>query len=511
MVCIDDSAMNRCLSVFIFPVTLMAIFVFCAFYQTPFAYAQSGQTLLASRFTEDFAVGNSTAFTASGSAFINQGDGLVVNEPGKNLALNPDFENGSGSWGILGNATMGQYSIGGFDGDISLQVSTVLQGDGIVLELPADGSSITGRTAYTFSFYARSASAESANQILLSLGTDTSGTEISAPVTLGPSWQRYSIMIWLESDYASMTAKMYSSGELPASFLVDDAQIENRSYLTPYFDGDSSGSSWAGTPHSSASIRNGGFVRLENSQIGLDASRPFWFAIDTTIGFNRYELMGSDPTGSKDFVNMGRPREDARGMLRSDQVILDYYSPEKRITIDFNDTASISFITPDFHTGDTIRLMGVFNPEHGIELWAKVGDNPVFHGTDTSEPARNPATDSSDWLISVSDSLAWLSFGNYQDNSTHRDFIIMQDQLGEEVALAYMDDPRAVLSDSLKCGADGPSLSLAVSGARWASYADYQLRRLKVDYIMTNAGVGYSVLKPAAASSATARSMRPRL
>jgi hypothetical protein len=343
-----------------------------------------------------------------------------------------------------------------------------------------------------FSVYLRSESGETGD-VWIALQGDASGFASAGPLTVTEEWQRYSVAKETTTVDTAVSAFIYpSTGRAAASILVDAAQLEHKAWLTPYFDGDQTGSTWDGDSHNSATTREAGQVTIDGEQVGLDLSRSWWFAIDVTLTFDRDDLFGSFPIGTKDFLNMGKPKGDGYGMVGDEGIVLDYYSESKNLKFyKLSERGNVYYPMPDFQSGDEMRVVCSWDPAVGMQMWVKVADNPLFHARNNSVKAKSASVIPPLWLLSVSGGYSWSSHGEYQSNSLHRNLVIMQGTVDDAMAAAYISDPAGFLAD---CG-ERPALSSRIGNAYWASMADYQSRLLSVDYKVRNlaSGMAYDV------------------
>lgn len=428
-------------------------------------------------------------FTTSGSAYILAGQGLQVNESGTNLLMNPGLESGVDAWAGTGSSLISPHQGVALTGSDSLRIAYAPTGSGAVTGLSTGGVSqadiIPGKS-YTFSVHLKSGSG-TVDEIMLMLSGDISEPSFSGPIQATTEWQRFSVTTSLGPDDSGLEASISSSGRgAAADIYIDAAQLEMKNRLTPYFDGDSTGARWEGMPARSRSLREGGNALL-NTESGMDFNQPFWFAMETTLGFNRSDAIGSFPIGSKDFLNIGKPKGDGTGMLNNMGVVLDYYSVNKVLNFcKLGSRGTVSYTTPAFFTGDEMLVVGSYQPETGMDMWVRIGDNPVVHRFDHSAAGKLPTNMSPDFDLWISDSGAWDAYGDYHSNSLHRNFIVMQGYMSPDMGSDYLNDPEGFLQ---ACNSR-PLLSLTTSGARWESFADYQSRLLSVDYEISIGNTG---------------------
>lgn len=450
------------------------------------ALAASGELLLEAGLLVGLVTDSGILFETSGSAYIEPGSGLRINESGRNLITNPSFETGSEGWSGVGGAALSN-STEAWAGSASLLLESAAFADGVMVSSAEGGIDFIegGNATTTFSIYLRSATGKPGD-VWIAIEGDRSGVTTSGPFTVTGNWRRFTAVKQVASDEIVITARIYPAADNPAMAIhLDAAQLEKKSWLTPYFDGDQTGSAWNGAPHGSTSTRAPGSATIDGEQFALDFTEPWWFAIDVTLGFDHADRFGSYPVGTKDFLNLGTPVAGGIGMEGNEGVILDYYSVSKNLSFyKLNGRGAVRYPTPDFRTGDTMRVVCSWKPGGGMEMWVRIGENPVFHASDVSAAARSAADIAPGWLLSVSDSGCWSSYGDYQSNSLHRNLVVKQGTVDAAMALAYLDDPAGFLDG---CG-EKPSLSLRMEGAYWASLADYQSRLLSVDYELASQG-----------------------
>lgn len=452
---------------------------------TSIVLAAGEDLLLEAELVADAGTTSGLSFDLSGSAFIVPQQGMQVNETGQNLVTNPSLEGGDSGWRVLGG---GQASVTGVDqhaGSSSLQVTGSAFADGIKADVATGGLAAVDSGAVMFSAYLKSAAGE-VHDVWIAIAGDASGMTGAGPFTLDEEWRRFSVKADVAPDDSNVAVFVYpSTGGAAATVLVDAIQLETKGYLTPYFDGDQTGSAWDGDAHASTSHRAPGIVTLAGSEVGLDFTRPWWFALDVTLGFDRDDLFGSFPIGTKDFLNMGAPLANGTGMVGNEGVILDYYSVSKNLKFyKIGNRGAVHYPMPDFQPGDLMRVVCAWDPATGMELWTQVGGNAVFHASDTSAAARSASAIGPDWLLSVSDSGCWYAYGDYQSNSLHRNLVVRQGVIDDGMARSYLAEPAAFLED---CGRK-PHLILKQRRTYWASAQDYQDRLLSVDYEMINRG-----------------------
>lgn len=429
-----------------------------------------------------------SSFELSGSAKVIPGDGLVINESGVNLITNPSFETGHAGWWTDSGAAISRVTSGSVFGYSYGILSTSAPSASLATEIGStEGSLDPG--PYTFSIFARTAE-EQPQSFRLQLISD-SGNESVGEFFADGDWRRYSVSIDTDSSSTKLAAIITpatAGGNM--SLQLDAAQLESKGYLTPYFDGDQDGCHWEGKAGASRSIRYGGKAVLDNGMVDMDPSQPFWFAIDVKLGFNRSDLFGQFPIGTKDFFNLGRPVGDGYGMDGNEGVILDYFSVTKNLDFyKLGGKGIIRYPMPPFESGDRMVVVCSYDDSRGMELWARVGSHSPGYMMVTSDEAKMPADIGDDFTISVSDSGAWSGYGDYHSNSSHRNLVLSQGSVATETAQAYLEDPdgfvAALAGPGATCGIK-PDLGISASDAYWADMAEYSAGLLSVDYSLSN-------------------------
>ncbi|MDO8736663.1 MAG: carbohydrate binding domain-containing protein [Thermoleophilia bacterium] len=446
------------------------------------AQSESGTPRIVATLVQKLTGESGHEFTTEGSAYIVPGSGLQVNESGINILSNQDFESGIDTWVGTGNSFVSANSGGAYLGSGSLRVEYDPEGEGsgTVTGLSTgsiSSSDIIPEKSYTFSVYVKTEYGTVADLWLLVSGNMT-GQSLAGPFQATTEWQRFSVTTTLGPEDTGLEASVWTGGTSSADIFIDAAQLEMKNHLTPFFDGSSVGCRWEGEPHMSRSVREGGYAMLA-TESGIDFNQPFWFAIETTLGFNRSDIIGSDPVGSKDFVNIGKPNGRGTGMLNNVGIILDYYSITKNVCFaKLGGRGTLQYNTSTFNAGDEMLVVCAYDPLTGMDMWIKIGETPVVHRYDRGYFAKMSPNIPPDYSLSVSDSGAWNVFGDYQSNSLHRNLIVSQDRISPDIAEEYIADPELFLQMCVS----KPGLSLSKRSVAWATFSDYQNRLLSVDY-----------------------------
>lgn len=428
--------------------------------------------------------------TTSGSAYIEPGQGLRVNESGTNLLVNPGFETGIHAWRSFGNVHSSWTSPGVMDSSSAMKLVSYEADAGVSISSAWDGVSISSLDAgdvYTFSIHVKTAA--SGNSARVFLEGDRSGVTRSEPVMLTNDWHRLSVSKTVGEEDTVLVAGIITEGsaEAPFELLADAALLEKSAYLSTYFDGSYPGSEWMGSPHDSGSIRQGGHAYISGANTKIDLSEQFWFAIDVTLGFNSDDPAGDGADSSFDFINIGVPAGDGSGMLANEGVIIDYWGVSGNLTFaKLNEKGAVLYQTGSFKTGDSMKVVAAYDPETGMEMWAQIGERGVFHGTDNSVESKTASVVGDEWKFSVSDSGAWYANGDYQSNSLHRNLVVKQGSISAPMAARYIEDPAAF---SAACN-EKPALSRRTVRTYWKSMEDYTARVVSVDFAITNNGSG---------------------
>ncbi len=478
------------------PIAVWLLLLFSILFYVPDAGAQAenGALKFLAELRYDLYGHSGSQLNTQGSAYIEPGDGLRVMEGGTNLIVNPSFELGSDAWHIQNNASISVYEGDSFAGDKSLLLYAPGPNDGVYIT-DADGGIDLGFTSskspHAFSVYAKSATAQP-QLITLSMSSDNEAVLVTDSFTVSAEWERYEVTLPRTMLTSTVRASIYADpGCDEATVLLDAVMLDGRQYASPYVDGDCVACSWMATPHASASERIAGSATISGAEIGLDFSKPFWFALDVTMGFDRFDIFSNGPgTGTKDFVNIGKGNGDGTGFENNEGIILHYlsYGRQKRLRFEKTNGKGVAgdFDVPYFESGDPLRVVCSYDPARGMEIWYSIAGSPIQHELDSSDAAKSQSLISPDWIMSVSDSKIFEKYGDYQSNSLHRNLIVTQGSITEETATAYISDPDAYVRGINGAVCDKPKLELGYHDASWSSFSDYQSGLLTVEYLLEN-------------------------
>jgi hypothetical protein len=188
---------------------------------------------------------------------------IIVPEATTNLIINPSIETNTTGWTAIGGAALAQTSDEQRRGVYSLEVTPgVGVTDGVYYQI--DG--ISANTNYSYSVDFKGANNIPYTIYLYDVGT---GQPLGTPqeITGDGEWHRYSdtVQSSLGASVRLYIAKFNSPSVDPC--YVDGAQLEQKSNVTTYCDGDQVGNNvtlpgsvpayrWNGTPHESTSSRD---------------------------------------------------------------------------------------------------------------------------------------------------------------------------------------------------------------------------------------------------------------
>lgn len=174
----------------------------------------------------------------------------------KNHVTTPSFENGVGGWvttpggGFIGASgsslvTTINPAIGSISGGSVGALTGFANGSGMTIRVPGKFKS---GVQYTGSIYARTNAGPSAVQALY-LGSPSTGDRTAQAITLNATWARYGIGWTPTADRTDVYFALIGTGPSGLTYYLDAAQVTQGVALFNYFDGDTQGYRWDGTPH----------------------------------------------------------------------------------------------------------------------------------------------------------------------------------------------------------------------------------------------------------------------
>lgn len=170
-----------------------------------------------------------------------------------NYVSNPSFETATTGWaGNAGGETLTRTvtPAQAQAGDAYLHVAaTASSNSGVFYSL----SGLTAGATLTVSAYVRVVSATGA-VYLRAITTSGPALTVASSATTSSSWQRLSVQITLPVGSTSMNVVITNNAAATVTFDLDAVQAVVGG-ATPYFDGDTPGCDWSGTPHASTSLR----------------------------------------------------------------------------------------------------------------------------------------------------------------------------------------------------------------------------------------------------------------
>jgi hypothetical protein len=197
------------------------------------------------------------------------GKGVQIAEATTNLVVNPSFENGLTGWV--------NYVTGGSIGTREVSAIRVRSGaSALRMEQTGGGgvghafgvvsfANMTSGQTYTASAWLYVESLTQGSVSLAAYDSASVGSASSVSVA-GIDWVRVEVTI---SATASGTGSVYvyfNNGR--GTVYVDDIQVEQKAYATPYCDGSlGMGHSWIGTAHASASTRTAAAITYDTGTL----------------------------------------------------------------------------------------------------------------------------------------------------------------------------------------------------------------------------------------------------
>lgn len=207
---------------------------------------------------------------AGATALSNTQYSLVMDEATTNLVVNPSFETNLSSWSAITSETLSTNTSTAAFGTNSMSVvkAGAAANDGV----ESATISITASQSYYSTVYLRQ-NAGTADTVILCAVGDVSGETCGSTQTLSTTWRRFGTFKSAGGSDTTFKIRIKSSGSQDLDFLVDGAQLENKSRSTTYADGSlGPGYSWSGTAHASTSSRTSGLKYLDDWNNGLGGS-----------------------------------------------------------------------------------------------------------------------------------------------------------------------------------------------------------------------------------------------
>jgi hypothetical protein len=174
---------------------------------------------------------------------------VVVPEATTNLITNPSFELGTTGY-TAKNSVLTRGAAMQAVGAYSLWVVPIVAGDGVYW-----AQSLTSGVTYTWSLWINT---YEGMPLSLSITDGAFAPLISKTVEGSSDWNRVSLT-YRETATNTRRLLLATKENTGASWFTDGWQLEAKSYMTDYVDGDQDGCYWGGYPHASASFRPGNY------------------------------------------------------------------------------------------------------------------------------------------------------------------------------------------------------------------------------------------------------------
>ena len=221
-----------------------------------------------------------------------------------NLVLNPSFENGTYD-GVRVNTTATVISSGAYSGTNALQIVATSTNSVAAYRTSVQESPIEGGKFYVGSAYVKNTVGATRDMRLSVIQYDSSGSVISTvngsvvSVTAGGAYQRlFAIFTASLNARSASISVLYqvTNGAIGNTAVIDALMLEQDVGLGTYFDGNTSGAYWDGTPNDSISVlRTTDFVALDNvQQISGSIGRQ---SLQDTFEPSRMNISARYPTG----------------------------------------------------------------------------------------------------------------------------------------------------------------------------------------------------------------------
>ncbi len=308
-----------------------------------------------------------------------------------NLCVNPSFETNTTGWTAEANATITRTSADSCSG--SYCASVVATSD----TLNAVSCAVSGAAVRTFTAWVKAEVGATMAMVAYN-ATDGSGGLVTLAAT--GEWQRISTTVTPTIAGAS-TFYVYRTSR--GQFYLDAVQVEQLSYSTPFFDGDSLGCAWTSTAHASTSTALAGKAKIPFSKISANQGtiRVIVRALAAyTFGADQY-LFNSD--GAGDFTAWYEESDDkfyfsdatnsistaAQSHAANTDIVLHFVWQSGSLKIYKNGAEAATGNTYTPYTGGTWLWVGMTSG--GTNAWQGYFDD--FTVYDTAATAANVLSD----------------------------------------------------------------------------------------------------------------------
>lgn len=230
----------------------------------------------------------------------------AVFEATTNLVRNPSFENNvsDGGWSVISGGSGGSFSRVTSEYRYGTACGRILQPTSnpdytVRVIVP-----VTASASYVFSFWAKKTSTLTGGNPYIQV-TDQSGNLFfeESLSDISTAWQRFEMQV-INAGASVTSLYIYftvpnSSGTQGAIY-IDGVQVEQKTYTTPYCDGDQSNCAWNGAAHNSTSTRTE--VPITADRILIDCVEfmaPTWSALTSLVRNDMYDIGPVDYSGKR--------------------------------------------------------------------------------------------------------------------------------------------------------------------------------------------------------------------